>query len=565
MPVELKKGIEALEVASQAATPAAGKRLLYPKSDGWYEKNSAGVETKISGGGGGTPANMVTTDTVQTITATKTLSGASNTQGLTLVNPTDADAVTQIQTPPFIRFYHKYWNGSGSVQGNVTLQVSRADPSSQTRFSVSNAGIAGETFNPSGIGDAVSQSRYVGATTSGAPTSGTFSVGDFVIARNGKIWICTSGGTPGTWVDAGSGSAPANMVTTDTTQTIAGAKTFSHLNGVTSANGFFDNGQRVWSPANPPDAFTVFENPAANIDQPPANQVKIFSEDGVSISVQNSAGVSTKISAPPANPPQTLDVTESSAASVATPPAGEAALFTEDGTSLKMRNDTGAVVTIGPVAGATPAWAGNLHAAMGNGDPEWEWQLAHGWGAGTTAITPTNVTATVARVWVYAPEYSITVNRLRWFAVAGTAAASNFRFAIYNAMTGAQVLAPQTLTFTGANRWTSHAIAALALSAGTKYFCALSATATATTWSMKASGIPATYPPPESSPSMVPPNLRASNGFSRTWFGQLTVAAGALPATMSFTGVGGSSSPAQGSAWAGGGVPFMFFDNENTA
>jgi len=43
-------------------------RLLYPKSDGWYELNSTGVETKVSnvasgGGGGGIAPRAVTAAT----------------------------------------------------------------------------------------------------------------------------------------------------------------------------------------------------------------------------------------------------------------------------------------------------------------------------------------------------------------------------------------------------------------------------------------------------------------------------------------------------------------------
>lgn len=52
---------------------------------------------------------------------------------------------------------------------------------------------------------ATQASRYVGATTSGAPGSGTFSTGDHVIDQTGKIWICTAGGTPGTWAQVGAG------------------------------------------------------------------------------------------------------------------------------------------------------------------------------------------------------------------------------------------------------------------------------------------------------------------------------------------------------------------------
>ena len=35
------------------SNPPAGKRVLYAKSDGWYDKNSAGTETKLIGVAGG--------------------------------------------------------------------------------------------------------------------------------------------------------------------------------------------------------------------------------------------------------------------------------------------------------------------------------------------------------------------------------------------------------------------------------------------------------------------------------------------------------------------------------
>lgn len=48
--------------------------------------------------------------------------------------------------------------------------------------------------------------RFVGATSSGAPATGTFSVGDYVVDQTGAFWICTTAGSPGTWTKAG-GSA----------------------------------------------------------------------------------------------------------------------------------------------------------------------------------------------------------------------------------------------------------------------------------------------------------------------------------------------------------------------
>ena len=50
-------------------------------------------------------------------------------------------------------------------------------------------------------GSTTAATRYVGGTTSGAPTSGTFNAGDFIIDQTGVLWICTATGSPGTWVN----------------------------------------------------------------------------------------------------------------------------------------------------------------------------------------------------------------------------------------------------------------------------------------------------------------------------------------------------------------------------
>lgn len=53
----------------------------------------------------------------------------------------------------------------------------------------------------SGLTGAVQASRYVGGVATVAPTTGTFAVGDYVIAQNGLIFVCISAGTPGTWIN----------------------------------------------------------------------------------------------------------------------------------------------------------------------------------------------------------------------------------------------------------------------------------------------------------------------------------------------------------------------------
>lgn len=59
---------------------------------------------------------------------------------------------------------------------------------------------------PTGLTGATAASRYVGGTASGAPGSGTFAVGDFIIDRTGNIRICTTAGSPGTWTLVGAAS-----------------------------------------------------------------------------------------------------------------------------------------------------------------------------------------------------------------------------------------------------------------------------------------------------------------------------------------------------------------------
>lgn len=51
-----------------------------------------------------------------------------------------------------------------------------------------------------GITGAVNPGRFVGVTTSGAPSTGTFAVGDFVVSQNGQMFVCVVAGSPGTWV-----------------------------------------------------------------------------------------------------------------------------------------------------------------------------------------------------------------------------------------------------------------------------------------------------------------------------------------------------------------------------
>lgn len=59
---------------------------------------------------------------------------------------------------------------------------------------------------PLGLTGATAASRWMGATSGGAPSSGTFSAGDWVVDNLwGILWQCTAGGSPGTWRSIGTG------------------------------------------------------------------------------------------------------------------------------------------------------------------------------------------------------------------------------------------------------------------------------------------------------------------------------------------------------------------------
>jgi hypothetical protein len=91
--------------------------------------------------------------------------------------------------------------------GTVTLAGDVTGPSSANTFDLTlpHVWLANQTapaLVASGLTGAVAASRYVGGTASGAPASGTFAVGDYIITQDGHVFVCTTAGSPGTWVDA---------------------------------------------------------------------------------------------------------------------------------------------------------------------------------------------------------------------------------------------------------------------------------------------------------------------------------------------------------------------------
>jgi len=95
---------------------------------------------------------------------------------------------------------------------------------------------------PLGLTGATAATRYVGATAAGAPASGTFAVGDFIIDQSGKVYVCTVDGTPGTWAAIGGVTPPVLLTAPDATTEIltlvgAAAQTGHYLRIQTSSSG----------------------------------------------------------------------------------------------------------------------------------------------------------------------------------------------------------------------------------------------------------------------------------------------------------------------------------------
>ncbi len=125
------------------------------------------------------------------------------------------------------------WNSLAYI-GGVTSYNSRTGavvPVTGDYYGAVSAALTGAT----------QASRYVGSTTTGSPGSGTFAVGDFVIARDGHIYVCTTAGSPGTWSDVGSAGSPVSSVFARTGAVVAGnadylAVASGGLTGATTAS-----------------------------------------------------------------------------------------------------------------------------------------------------------------------------------------------------------------------------------------------------------------------------------------------------------------------------------------
>lgn len=101
-----------------------------------------------------------------------------------------------------------------------------------------------------GLTGATAAIRFVGATASGAPGSGTFLKGDVSGDQTGKMWLCTTAGSPGTWTQIASATGTLTQYIAPAVVALTGAAS-------TTVNAALGNDFRLtltssaWTIANP--------------------------------------------------------------------------------------------------------------------------------------------------------------------------------------------------------------------------------------------------------------------------------------------------------------------------
>jgi hypothetical protein len=199
-----------------------------------------------------------------------------------------------------------------------------------------------------------------------------------------------------------------------------------------------------------------------------------------------------------------------------------------------------------------PNWYGKIYVAYGRCDPQQLLRMATM--AGSVATTPTNWTASIARIAYFRPPVDIVVNKIRYYGVGATT--TIYRTAIYNADTLARLTAELPFT-TVANAWgTIGTSLNLTLSKDQLYFIACSVNTTGTTPGLLCMSptIGATTGQIQVVPKSWPGNLSLSLGYMDGGFSDFAVTTGALPTTAPTIAIQ--------SAWTGG-FPLFFLDNNN--
>ncbi|HET7742717.1 MAG TPA: hypothetical protein VFL67_18870 [Mycobacterium sp.] len=151
---------------------------------------------------------------------------------------------TWVQVGSYLLAATNSWSGANTFTGGVVVNTVGITGNKEINLTGTGTSSVGGTFTataliPSGLTGATTATRFVGGTASIAPTTGSFNTGDFVITQTGAIYICTAGGSPGTW-SAVSGGGGYNLVKANGSS-ITARTTLNFINGTYTTATAVDN------------------------------------------------------------------------------------------------------------------------------------------------------------------------------------------------------------------------------------------------------------------------------------------------------------------------------------
>lgn len=191
----------ALEMNMAFSGTFTGKYISATTGSGFTEEFAVAAGGGITAGSLLEPSALQPAHNIPSIALSRTNPTASNDYLIQLIHGTSTYTGTALQVSMAT---------SGTFSGKFLAGTVGAGATELFAFPSDGTGAALSLSK--GLTGAISSSRYVGATNSGAPTTGTFGVGDFVIARDGNLWICTTAGSPGTWTNAGGAGSLVSSV-----------------------------------------------------------------------------------------------------------------------------------------------------------------------------------------------------------------------------------------------------------------------------------------------------------------------------------------------------------------
>lgn len=143
-------------------------------------------------------------------------------------------------------------DGSRAFTGLATFNagISVTGANTETGNLTASGSITASSITATGLPGAIAGGRFVGATISGFPTTGTFSLGDYGVDQTGNVWICTAAGVAGSGAAFKFPTAPFTPLLVANVTGPASLTTFTTQANVCTVSGSVVSGQKylinVW-------------------------------------------------------------------------------------------------------------------------------------------------------------------------------------------------------------------------------------------------------------------------------------------------------------------------------